>query len=177
MDQSILFTALSMRVARHFLRAPMVWFGFKREANRKAILLVGPTSKDEKTPSKGRPKGKRVGRAIHFGSEEKTSRTPQRKLTPSNGLAFLGDATSKPAKKGVPSQSKVQIVVKTVDPENPQAGRARASLRLSIRHAFLLQHAFPELAPLFAVLLFWGPFVFHSPGEKDNLFAGVLLPA
>ena len=33
-------------------------------------------------------------------------------------------------------------------------------------------NTFPELAPLFAFLLFWGPFVFHSPGNKDICLLG-----
>ena len=33
-----------------------------------------------------------------------------------------------------------------------------------------------ELAPL-DFLHFWGPFVFHSPGKRDILFAGVQVPA
>ena len=36
----------------------------------------------------------------------------------------------------------------------------------------------PELAPLFAFLLFWGPFVFHSPCKKGLIFCwGPIFPA
>ena len=52
---------------------------------------------------------------------------------------------------------------------------------LSVQHGRYedLPQASPEVAPLFAFLLFWGPFVFHSPGKYIYIyiFAGVLIPA